>query len=377
MPGLFTPASFDGFGIDTLHLGARSHFHSVHARRPSGLRSAIRLECPKRPGVYGMVDARGDLVYVGKAKCLRSRLLSYFRPRSRDPKAGGIVAQARLIAWEVLPTELSALLRELELIRRWKPRYNVQGQPWRRRPLWVCLGRKPAPYVFTSPRVPSSALVAHGPLPGGHLARLAVRKLNDWFRLRDCPQAQEMVFADQNELFPVVRQAGCIRHEIGSCLGPCAAACTRAEYQEGVKGARAFLEGRDLSPLVHIEREMQAAAEQMQFERAAALRDRLTALHWLAEQLQRLRQARELTFVYPLSAHDGREWWYLLRHGAVRAVVPAASATVELLDGVFRGRRGVEQAEGILLALAWFRKRPGERARAIEVDTARARCAKE
>src|SRR5207248_531125 len=72
----------------------------VHAPRPSALRGRIREECPRRPGVYGMVDAHGELIYVGKAKSLRARLLTYFRPRSRDPKAGRIVQRTQAIAWE-------------------------------------------------------------------------------------------------------------------------------------------------------------------------------------------------------------------------------------------------------------------------------------
>src|SRR5262245_4781802 len=110
------------------------------------LRGQVHRDCPKTPGVYGMLDAHGDLVYVGKAKRLRQRLLSYFRPKSRDPKAGKVLRAARSIVWETVPSEFSALLRELELIRRWQPRLNIQGQPRRRRPVYVCLGRPPAPY---------------------------------------------------------------------------------------------------------------------------------------------------------------------------------------------------------------------------------------
>src|SRR5206468_7403517 len=140
-----------------------------------------------------MIDKPGELLYVGKAKCLRARLLSYFRTRSRDPKAGRILQHARSIAWEIVPSEFAALLRELELIRRWQPRFNVKGQPRRRRRTYLCLGRRPAPHAFLSARPPATALVRFGPVPAGHRAGEAVRRVNDWFRLRDCPQAQPMV----------------------------------------------------------------------------------------------------------------------------------------------------------------------------------------
>src|SRR5262249_40548690 len=134
------------------------------------LRSQVRLLAPRKPGVYGMLDAHQELLYVGKAKNLRARLLSYFRPRSRAPKAGKIVAQTTCLLWEGGPDEFASLLRELELIRRWRPRFNVQGQPLRRRLTFVCVGRQPAPYVFLTPNPPRTATAAFGPVPAGHRA---------------------------------------------------------------------------------------------------------------------------------------------------------------------------------------------------------------
>src|SRR5207249_11449013 len=149
-----------------------------------------------------------------------------------------------------------------------------------------------APYAFLGPRVTAGVMAAFGPVPGGRHAREAVRRLNDLYRLRDCPQAQPMRFGDQQELFPVLRAAGCLRHEIGTCLGPCAAACTHAAYEAQLEAARAFLDGRDTSPLESLERDMLAASAALQFERAAALRDRLEPLRWLHRCLERLRGAR-------------------------------------------------------------------------------------
>ena len=380
MQGLFSqPTAFGGFGPASLMLpGASLSLTRVHGR-PSRLRLKVRRECPRHPGVYGMVDRSGTLIYVGKAKCLRSRLLSYFRPKSRDPKAGQILGETRLIAWEPAPTELSALLRELELIRRWQPRFNVQGQPRRKRRTLVCLGRRPAPYAFLAPRATASVLAAFGPVPAGGQARAAVRRLNDWFRLRDCPHAQKMVFRDQQELFPVLRAAGCIRHEIGSCLGPCAAACSHTEYESRLTDARRFLEGHDAMPLETLERDMLAASEATQFERAAALRDRLEALRWLLAHLERLRRARGLSFVYPLPSHEGNELWYVIHRGRVRAVLPApvaGSATASAVAAVYAEKavvvegRASETIDAMLLVDAWFRKRPEELKRGLAPEQA-------
>src|SRR5438105_3941929 len=111
---------------------ARPACQQIHGKRNGELRTRVRLLCPATPGVYGMVDGNGELIYIGKAKSLRLRLLSYFRPRSRERKAARIIGQTKTLAWELCPNEFSALLRELELIRRWRPRCNVTGQPLRR-----------------------------------------------------------------------------------------------------------------------------------------------------------------------------------------------------------------------------------------------------
>jgi excinuclease ABC subunit C len=353
--------------------------YQVQGRRPAVLRAHIRQQCPRCPGVYGMLNARGELIYIGKAKSLRARLLSYFRPRSRDPKAGRILEHSRTIAWEPAPNEFAALLRELALIRRWRPVFNVQGQPGRRRRTFVCLGRRPAAYAFLCSRPPAGVLACFGPVPAGGRAREAARRINDWFQLRDCPQAQPMVFADQGELFPIVRAAGCIRHEIGTCLGPCAAACSRATYAERVRAAQAFLAGAEAEPLRTLERDMAAASSSLAFERAAALRDKLDALHWLHTHLERLRLARErFSFVYPVQGEDGRGLWYLIHRGHVAAVIPepttedgrqsAATAIAEIYrqKHAWSGPETGEHIDQVLLVTGWFRKYPEERARVLD-----------
>ncbi len=372
MKGLFSRLIFTGFGPNSL-IGSPEcpPYCAIQGRRPARLRALVRADCPKLPGIYGMVDGHGELIYVGKAKCLRSRLLSYFRPNSREPKAGRILEHTRLLAWEVGTSEFAALLRELELIRRWRPRFNVQGQPRRRRSGYVCLGRQPAPYVFLASRPPSTALAHFGPVPLGPTTRDAVGKLNDWFRLRDCPEAQEMVFADQQELFPVELTPGCIRHEIGQCLAPCAAVCTRAEYTRQIRAARLFLEGADLTPLKILERDMAAASAALAFERAAALRDKLEVLRWLHERLERVRDAARLSCIYPLRGHDDTEFWYLIHGGRVRAVLPAPREEVDqhaaaaALRAVYQqpekaATPSLDEIDNVLLVSAWFRKYPAE-----------------
>jgi excinuclease ABC subunit C len=251
----------------------------------------------------------------------------------------------------------------------------------------VCLGRWPAPYAFLAARPASTAQVVYGPVPAGRTAREAVRRVNDWFRLRDCPQAQTMAFTDQRELFPLLRSPGCIRHEIGSCLAPCAATCTRSDYAAAARAARAFLEGADTSPLDALERDMHAAAAATQFERAAALRDRWQALHWLTRHLARLREAGAHSFVYPVTGHDRTESWYLIRRGRVVAALArphreadcrrAAAVLGEVFapGHVVPGPLSLAETDGVLLVASWFRRHPAEKQRALDPAPILAACA--
>jgi len=337
----------------------------------------MRRDCPRLPGVYGMVDAAGELIYVGKAKNLRARLLSYFRTKSRDAKAGRILKDTRLLAWEIAPSEFAALLRELELIQRWQPRFNVQGQPHHRRCVYVCVGRRPAATVFLAKQPPRTAFAHFGPVPAGFKTREAVRRINDWFRLRDCPQSQTMIFADQLELFALPLAPGCIRHEIGNCLGPCAASCSRDDYAKNVSAVLSFLRGEDRALIDAIERDMTTASASLEFERAAALRDKLDSMTWISDHLRRVREASRHSFIYPVRGHDERELWYVIHGGRVCTVLPAPhdersqEEMSKLLEGVYRrdgmalGPPGLHEIDGVLLVAAWFRRRPEERLRVV------------
>ncbi|MSQ93052.1 MAG: ethanolamine utilization protein [Gemmataceae bacterium] len=372
MSHLFQESKFVDFGPSAyLPAGGVIRTTRVEGAKPSVLRSEVKLLAPQQPGVYGMLDRDDQLIYVGKAKNLRTRLQSYFRKKGRPAKAGRIIAHAKSILWEVVPSEFASLLRELELIRRWRPRWNVQGQPLRRRLAFICLGKAPAPYLFLARKIGPQVQAAFGPITMGPTALEAVRRLNDGFLLRDCPQPQEMIFPDQGELFPGVRPVGCLRLEIGTCLAPCTGTCTRSVYDRQARRARDFLSGKDLGLLQQIQSEMQTAAAAQQFERAAVLRDRVDVLTWLADRLARVRKAQaEMSFIYPVAGT-----WYLI-HGARTVGVltpPLDEATRKTarttLEAIYRGRTGLldsyEHADGMMVVMQWFRKHPGERKRCL------------
>jgi excinuclease ABC subunit C len=383
---LFSFRAFENFGPSRFGPLVASNTHRIRAAGPAQLRRLVRHDCPRVPGVYGMLNHREELIYVGKAKCLRTRLLSYFRVRSRDPKAGRILSHTRGILWEIGSSEFAALLRELELIHRWRPRLNVFGQPARRRLTYVCLGRSPAAYIFLS-GTPASRSKCYGPVRAGWRTREAVRHLNDSFKLRDCPNKQTMVFAGQRELFPILHAPGCLRYEIGTCLGPCIGACSKDEYRRSENAAWAFLEGRNATLLTSLEQHMRAASGRLEFERAASLRNKLELLKWLDERLGKIRAARNKPpFVYCVPGHDGSQMWYLVQYGEVVAAIappqsPSQKRTLaRTLESLLAGRaisvsrRRPFDMDLVYLVAAWFRRYPEEKGRILSLYRALAHC---
>ena len=338
------------------------------------MRANVRAKCEDRPGVYRMTSADGEIVYVGKSKRVRTRLLSYFRCGPAE-KGSRIVREASSIDWDYTPSEFAALLAELRLIKKLRPRFNVAMKRDARHFAFIKVTKGPANKLLVVRGAgDESADVYYGPYHGAQRVNDAVRELNDALGLRDCGSDRKMHFADQPELFAIApRTPGCIRHEIRKCLGPCVGACTVNEYASRVRMARAFLEGIDDSPLEGLRGEMLASSERMEFERAAALRDKLGRLEALREQFIRFRFAVEtLSFVYEVPGHDGDDRVYLIRRGRVRAERPAPKTPAEradlraLADAVFSGVEyegaavPTHEIDELLLLSSWFRRFPAE-----------------
>jgi excinuclease ABC subunit C len=341
------------------------------------MRAHVRATAKDRPGVYRWLSPEGEVVYVGKSKKIRTRLLSYFRCGSEE-KGSRIVREATSIEWEYTPSEFAALLEELRLIKRFRPRLNVAMKRDARHFAFIKLTRGPAPKLLVVRGAGADdAQIYYGPFHGAQRVGEAVRELNDALGLRDCRLDQPMHFADQPELFQIFpRTPGCIRHEIKKCLGPCVGGCTAQEYEERVRMVRGFLDGADDGPMELLRAEMESASEQLAFERAAVLRDKLQRLEALREQFIRFRFAVEtLSFVYTVPGHDGDDRVYLIRRGRVRGeyAMPRSERDrmrlLEMVEDVFSpAERDTSQVpshevDELLLLSAWFRRFPAELAR--------------
>ncbi|TWU03356.1 GIY-YIG nuclease family protein [Neorhodopirellula pilleata] len=348
------------------------------------LHDQVNSLCPPVPGVYGMFDRTGELIYVGKSRSLRHRLMSYFSDSSQREKAGRIIEHTRAIQWETQPSDFAAQLRELDLIRRWTPRFNVQGVPQRQRPVYLCLGRKPAETFFVASSPPTTDCVAvEGPFYGVARMSRVVDALNKTFRLRDCSQKTVFQYSEQMSLFDLQPRPGCLRLEIGTCLGPCAAACTRAEYLERVNAAQSFIDGFNDEPLIATQETMQLASANQQYELAGRARDTLKSLNYALRKLTHLADARQTySFVYAAKGYDGRSIWYLIRRGEVVDVAAAPTGPQDYRElkpllQIWGGQLGPRQTtfasehpHTISVVASWFRKHRQELKQTFAPDSA-------
>lgn len=330
------------------------------------------------PGVYRMTSPDGEVIYVGKSKALRTRLLSYFRAQFPRDKGARILREAATLEWEPLPSEFSALLRELRLIKQLRPRYNVSMKRDARHHAFVRVSRGPAPRFDVVRGAGTDETGTYfGPFRGAIQLEEALRELNDVLGLRDCRLDMPIVFADQPDLLPLPsRTPGCIRHEIGKCLGPCVAAVREDEYLTRFRAAKEFLEGRHDAPLGPLRAQMEASSDALDFERAAVTRDKIRRLESLREQFTRIRFALEsLSFVYTVPAAAGEAYAYVVRRGRVRHEGPAPSTAAErrafaaligeILDPSERTPAAVpgHEVDEVLLLASWFSRNPKELAR--------------
>lgn len=310
-----------GFGVDPFNPRSARPVEAVGATTKSALRDQVMQTCPRVPGVYGMLDRTGTLIYVGKSKSLRSRLLSYFSESTEEEKGGRIIENVRAIQWETQPSEFAALLREHQLIRKFSPRWNVQSVPKRQRPVYLCLGREPVAQFFLSAKVPEEYVSIQGPFFGVKRMNVAVDALNKVFALRDCSQKQIFQFAEQLSSFEIEHRAGCLRLEMDTCLGPCAAACTRSEYAQQVNAAESFLDGLNDEPLVVLQEQMEVASADRRYEMAGQAQQTLRSLQYVHRKLMLLASARQkFNFVYAVPGYDGCHNWYLIHCGEISAV---------------------------------------------------------
>ena len=237
---------------------------------------------PRRPGVYRMYAApeadgpnpgRGELLYVGKARSLRDRVGNYFLASNVDPKVQALVANIARIEVTITNSETEALLLEYNLIKEHKPRYNI-----------VLRDDKSFPYVYLPAGHEYPRLVFYrgprnlpgryfGPFPSAGAVKETLQSVQKIFRIRNCRDS----FFDN-------RSRPCLQHQIGRCSAPCVKLISHEDYARDIAASVKVLEGRNDEVYAELAASMEKAADALQYERAAALRDQLAALKQIQTQ---------------------------------------------------------------------------------------------
>src|SRR5262245_16905856 len=222
---------------------------------------------PGAPGVYRMLDRAGEVLYVGKAKNIRKRITAYARPTGHDTRIERRIAATATLEFVTTATETEALLLEANLIKRLRPRFNVLMRDDKSFPYILLTGDHPAPQIMKHRGARTRPGDYYGPFASAQAVHRTLTALQRAFLIRSCSDA---VYES--------RTRPCLLHQIKRCSAPCTAEISLDDYAVLVREAKSFLSGRSQAVRQELAREMENAAEALDFERAAAYRDRLAAL---------------------------------------------------------------------------------------------------
>lgn len=258
------------------------------------IRDAV-TRLPGKPGVYRMYDSRGDVIYVGKARNLKNRVASYARATGHSARISAMIALTTAMEFVTTATEAEALLLEANLIKKLKPRFNV-----------ILRDDKSFPYILIARDHPVAQLVKHrgarsrkgsyfGPFASAGAVNRAINTLQKAFLLRTCTDS---VYAN--------RSRPCLLYQIKRCAAPCVSYVSPGAYEELAQEAEAFLAGKSQAVKADLARQMEAAAEALDFERAAGFRDRIQAMSFVTQTQGINPQGVEEADVFGLAQEGGQ-----------------------------------------------------------------------
>ncbi|MEN6399941.1 MAG: excinuclease ABC subunit UvrC [Rectinema sp.] len=235
---------------------------SPQAEKNARFRAYVR-QAPEAPGVYIMRDANGTIIYVGKAKILKNRLLSYFTGH-KEAKTRHLVSKVESIEWVLAGSEYEALLLENNLIKEHNPQYNIDLKDGKTYPS-IRITNEDFPRVFRTRHIINDGSEYYGPFPSAETIDIYLDLIKRLFPLRRCVTLKK-------------RDAPCIYYHIGRCPAPCVDKISKEAYQERVSEVRKLLSGDTATLVADLKTQMETASSQFRFEEAAPLRDAIRAV---------------------------------------------------------------------------------------------------
>ena len=243
--------------------------HFVHENVSEKLKNL-----PAKPGCYMYRGENSEVLYVGKAKVLKNRVRSYFQPSAKHSnRIARLVNKTRDVEWIVVDSELEALVLECNLIKQHRPPYNVRLRDDKSYP-YITITKENFPRVLFTRKVRKDGAKYFGPYTSAYSVRETVALLHKVYPLIPCGKS----WSGKNEQRP------CLYHHLKQCLAPCAGIADRNEYAKVIGEVNQFLSGREETLVEGIEKEMLEASNNLEFERAAVLRDRLQSLRMINER---------------------------------------------------------------------------------------------
>ncbi len=269
-------------------------------------------ELPQSPGVYQYFDASGSIIYIGKAKKLKNRVLSYLNKTNQSDKTRVLVSKIHDFRYIVVESEQDALLLENNLIKKYKPKYNILLKDDKSYP-WICIKKEPFPRVFITRRFVRDGSEYFGPYTSTRFAHTLIALIKSLYKLRTCnlPLTQKAI---DNCKFKV-----CLEYHIGNCIGPCVGRIREAEYNEFIAQIRNILKGNLSSVIEVMVRKMNEFADALQFEKANEMKEALESIRSYQSKSTIVRTTISDTDVFSYIEDDKYAYINYLRivHGAV------------------------------------------------------------
>ena len=232
---------------------------------------------PADPGIYKYYDTSGILIYVGKAKCLKKRIASYFTKSQNSFKTIELVQKIERIEFTIVDSEQDALLLENSLIKQYKPRYNIllkddKGYPY------LVIKKERFPRVFSTWKKYNDGSIYLGPFTSKGTIREVLSFIKQFIPLRTCKLNLSKENIDKQKFKP------CLEYHLGNCLAPCAALQTEDDYLDSLEQLKNMLKGNMSQLMGHLKKQMQAHAETLDFEKAAYLKNKIELLQTYQEK---------------------------------------------------------------------------------------------